>query len=169
MKRIPLFASLLICLGAAVHMPKNPPQLLTRTAHCLAIKNFLPQLPDQRRSFGYFLDEKSYPREKVIYVVNDAGPRQSKGWVFVVFLAEHGGQQHFNIQNNGRFVLSKDNFDGVSFVDPPLGGAWTQQHVAMAIRRIETQARFTVYNKDLLAATPSATCKSYTEDLRSHF
>lgn len=170
MKQTALAVSLLICLGATSPSPKHSPQLLTGAVHCLAVKNFLAQLPGQKRSFGYFLDEKSYPGEKVIYLVNYAAPARSNGWVFVVFLTEHDGQQHFNIQNNATFVLSKHNFDydGVSFVSPPLGGDWRQEHIAKAIRQIETRARFTFDSKDLLAATPSVTCESYTENLRSH-
>ncbi len=169
MKQTALVLPLLMWLGATGHTQKSPPQLLIRAAHCLAVKNFLPSIPTRNRSLGYFLDEKSYPQEKVIYVVNYVRPDKSNGWVFVVFLTEHDGQKLFNIQNNARFVLSKDEPIGVSFVDPPLGGTWTQQHIAMAIKRIETRARFTIDDKDLLAAVPSTTCESYTEHLRSQF
>lgn len=168
MKQAGLAISILICLGAA-HAHKKPPRLLTGAAHCLAIKNFLPSSPAERPSFGYFLDQKSYPGDRVIYVVNYAAPGRPNGWVFVIFLTEHDGRQNFNVQNNARFVLSKNEPIGVSFVDPPLGGTWTQQHIAMAIKRIEKRARFILTKKDLLAATPFTTCESYTENLRSHF
>jgi hypothetical protein len=150
---------------------QNPPPLLAGAAHCLAIKNFLPSISSASRSFGYFLDKKSYPHEKVIYVVNYAGPDKSNGWIFAVFLTERNGHQHFNIQNNATFVLSKRDLDGISFVGDgqPLGGRWTQQHIAMAIRRIENRPRFTISDKDLSVALASATCESYTEDSRLHF
>jgi hypothetical protein len=169
-KKAALALFLLIWLSATARAQRTPPSLLTRAAHCLAIKNFLPSTPNGSRTFGYFLDEKSYLHEKVIYVVNYAGHDKSNGSVFTVFLTEHDGWQHFNIQNNATFVLSKRDVDGVLFVGhgQPLGGTWTQQHIAMAIRRIETQPRFTLNDKDLSAAMPPVTCESYTEDLRSH-
>ena len=171
MNQTALALVLFIWLSAPAHARKGPPRLLVRSAHCLATKNFLTSIPTRRRSFGYFLDEKSYPHEKVVYVVNYARPDKSNGWVFAILLTKHDGQELFNIQNNASFVLSRHNYDydGVSFVSPPLGGTWTQQHMAMAIRRIETQPRFTLNDKDLLDALPSVTCESYAEDSRSHF
>ncbi|MFI5127031.1 MAG: hypothetical protein ACHQJX_09410 [Candidatus Acidiferrales bacterium] len=168
MRQIILALLSLISLSAIAHAQKAPPQLLIRAAHCLAVKNFLPSSRAASRTFGYFLDEKSYPGQKVVYVVNYREPARSNGWVFTIVLTEHDGHQHFNIQNNARFVLSKDEPIGVSFVDPPLGGTWTQQHIAMAIKRIETRARFTLDSKDLLAAS-SATCEAYTDPQASHF
>jgi hypothetical protein len=169
-KKAALPLSLLIWLSATVYAQNTPP-LLAGAAHCLTTKNFVPPSPSASRTFGYFLDEKSYPGQKAIYVVNYRQPARSNGWVFVVFVTEHDGQQHFNIQNNATFVLSKRDFDGISFVGTgqPLGGIWTQQHIAMAIRRIEKQPRFTLNDKDLSVALPSVTCESYTEDSRSHF
>jgi len=125
----------------------------------------------RNRSLGFFLDEKSYAREKVVYVVNYAGPDKSNGWVFAVFLTEHNGEQHFNIQNNATFVLSKREVDGISFVGSgqPLGGIWTQQHLEMAIKQIEARPRLILSDKNLSAALPSVTCESYAEDSRSRF
>lgn len=168
MKRTALALPLLICLSATAQTRNSPPQILIRATHCLAVKNFVPMAPTASRTFGYFLDEKSYPGQKVIYVVNYSAPVRSNGWVFVIWMTEHDGHQHFNIQNNAGFVLAEHNFDydGVSFVDPPLGGTWTQRHIAMAIKRIETRARFTLDDKDLSAAN-SATCEAYTDPQRS--
>ena len=163
MKNIKLAVSLLICLGTTVNAQEQPPQLLTRAAHCLAVMNFLPSSRVTRLSFGYLLDEKSYPGDKVIYLVNYAAPARSDGLVFAVFLTEHDGRQDFNIQNNASFVLPKDESYGVSFVDPPLGGTWTQEHLASAIKRIEKRTRFTISVKDLLAPDPSIRCESYTD------
>jgi hypothetical protein len=163
MRKIQLAISLLICLGATVHSQEQTPQLLFRAAQCLAVKNFLPSSKATRLTFGYLLDEKSYPGDKVIYLVNYAAPARSNGLVFAIFLMERDGRQEFNIQNNASFVLSKDDFDGVSFVDPPLGGTWTQEHLASAIKRIEKQQRFIIPVKDLYAADPSIRCESYTD------
>jgi hypothetical protein len=127
-RKINLAISLLICLSATARSrgQAQAPQLLVRAAHCLAVKDNFPSSKTKTLSFGYLLDEKSYPGEKVLYLVNYAAPTGSTGLVFAIFLTEHEGRQVFNIQNNASFVLSKDDRDGVSFVNPPLGGTWTQ-------------------------------------------
>lgn len=164
MRQITLALVSLISPSATAQAQKAAPQLLIRAVHCLTTKDFVPPSPPASRTFGYFVDEKSYPGQKVIYVVNYAGPDKLNGWVFAIVLTEHADQQHFNIQNNATFVLSKRDFDGISFVGDgqPLGGTWTQQHIAMAIKRIETGSRFTLDAKDLLAAN-SAACEAYTD------
>jgi hypothetical protein len=108
MRRIALAISLLICLCVTVHSQEQAPQLLTRAAHCLAVKDFLPSSRTKRLSFGYDLDEKSYPGEKVLYLVQYAAPARSNVLVFAIYLTEHDGRQNFNIQNNGSFAQSKD-------------------------------------------------------------
>ena len=92
-----------------------------------------------------------------------AAPARSNGSVFAVFLTTNGGREDFYIQNNASFVLSKQEPIGVSFVNPPLGGTWTQEHLASAIKRIEKQPRFTISVEKLLAVDSSATCESYTD------
>jgi hypothetical protein len=163
MKKIMLAIPLLFCLNSTVRQQGQMPQLLFRAAQCLAVKHFLPSSKATRLTFGYLLDEKSYPGDKVVYVVNYAAPAGSSGLVFAIFLTEHEGLQDFNVQNNASFVLSKDELGGVAFVNPPLGGTWTQEHLASAIKRIEKQPRFTISVKDLSAADASIRCESYTD------
>jgi hypothetical protein len=165
-KKINHAIALLICVGAAAASQEQTPQLLFRAAHCLAVKDFLPPRAT-KLSFGYLLDENSYPGVKEVYLVNYSAPTRSNGLVFAVVLTEHDGRQNFNIQNNASFVLSKDEPIGVSFKNPPLGGTWTQQHLALAIKRIETQPRFAIPAKDLLATPPLTDCESYTDQLGS--
>ena len=163
MKKIGLTISLLICLNTTIRAQEQPPQLLIRAAHCLSIKNFLPSSRATGLSFGYFLDEKSYPGEKVLYLVKFAGPARLNGLIFAIFLTERDGRQSFDIQNNARFVLSNAGSGSISFVDPPLGGTWTQEHLMSAIKQIEKQPRFTLSAKDLLSAIPFISCGSYTD------
>jgi hypothetical protein len=163
MKKITLAMSLLFWLGATVYSQEQTPRLLLHAAQCLEVKQFLPSSKATKLTFGYFLDEKSYSPDRVIYLVNYAAPARSNGLVFAVFLTEHDGHQVFNIQNNASFVLSKNEPIGVSFVNPPLGGTWTQEHLASAIKEIEKQPRFALSAKDLLAADASLVCESYTD------
>jgi hypothetical protein len=162
-KKITLAISLLFCWGATAYSQEQVPQLLLHAAQCLEAKQFLPSSKATTLTFGCFLDEKSYPGDRVIYVVKYAAPARSNGLVFAIFLTESDGHQAFNIQNNASFVLSKDEPIGVSFVTPPLGGTWTQEHLASAIKEIEKQPRFALSAKDLSAADASVVCEAYTD------
>jgi hypothetical protein len=164
--KIILVIPLLICLAATARSQDQPPQLLLRAAQCLEAKKFLPPSNSTKLKFGYFLDEKSYPNDKVVYVVNYPTPARSKGLVFAVFLSEKDGNQNFNVQNNASFVFSKSEPSGVSFENPPLGGTWTQEHLASAIKQIEKQPRFTIPVKALSSVDTSASCESYTDPQR---
>jgi hypothetical protein len=163
MKKITLAISLLFGLVATVYAQEQTPQLLLHAAQCLEAKKFLSSSEETKLTFGYFLDEKSYPGDRVVYVVKYAAPTRSDGLAFSIFLTEHAGHQAFNIQNNASFVLSKDDPSGVSFVNPPLGGTWTQEHLASAIKEIEKQPRLALSVKDLIAADPSLVCEAYTD------
>lgn len=163
MKKFALIVSLLACFGATSQAQQDAPRLLFRAAHCLAVKHFLGPSSTGKLTFGYFLDEKSYPGDKVIYVVEFAAPTRSNGMVFAVFLSTKDGHESFNIQNNAGFVLSKREPIGVSFVTPPLGGDWTQEHLASAIREIEKHPRFTISATDLHSVDSSVSCEAYTD------
>ncbi len=153
----------LICLCCAGHAQAPGRLFLHRAAECLAAKGFLPQTKATKLTFGYVLDEKSYPGKKMLYVVDYPDPSRPDRLVFTIFLTERDGYQNFNIQNNAHFTVSKDADEGVSFVSPPLGGTWTREHLVSAIKKIEKQPRVTLPRKDLLAVDSSVTCEAYTD------
>ena len=163
MKTVGLAGLLLLSFSGAACLQERPPSMLRHAAHCLAVKSMIAPSKAVALTFRYFLDEDSYPGEKVLYVVNYAAPRRSDGFVFTVVLAKENGHTVFNIQNNATFVLSKDDIHGVTFVDPPLGGEWTQERLAAAIERIEKRPRFRIPVKDSLAVDSSIHCESYTD------
>ena len=163
MKRMILIVFLLSFYASTTRPQEQPSQLIVHAGHCLVVKGFLPSSRAKTLSFGYFLDEKSYPGNKVLYVVNFAAPTRSNGLVFAIFLSQDGDHQVFNIQNNASFVLSKEDVHGVSFVDPPLGGTWTQERLASAIDHIEKQPRLAIPVRDFLAVDASCSCDSYTD------
>lgn len=154
---------LLSCLGTTTRAQDEPPKLLVNAAQCLAAKNHLPRSKARTLSLGFLVDVDSYQGEKVLYVVDYMGRGRSKGMVFAIFLAQQSGRQVFNIQNNAKFVRSKDDMEGVNFVEPPLGGTWTQEHLVSAIKQIERQPNFTVSVKELLAPSPLIQCESYAD------
>jgi hypothetical protein len=142
---------------------KQTPSLLIGAARCLAVKDYLPSSRVRSLSFGFLLDEKSYPGEKVLYVVNYKSPARSNGLVFAIFVTEHEGSKVFDIQNNASFVLSNSDPSGVDFVTPPLGGTWTQERLTSAIMQIEKQPRFSISVQDLSTLDPAIRCESYTD------
>ena len=119
MRKITLAISLLFGLSATVYSQEQTPQLLLHAAQCLEAKQFLPSSKATKLTLGYFLDEKSYPGTKEMYVVIYAAPARSNGLVFAIVLTQRGDREVFDIQNNASFVLSKDEPIGVSFVTPP--------------------------------------------------
>jgi hypothetical protein len=163
MKKTSLAVLLLTCLSATLRSQEQAPQLLIRAVHCLAVKNNFPSSKATALSFGYLVDEKSYPGEKVLYIVNYAPPAHSNGLAFTIFLTQRDDYQVFDVQNSASFVLSRNGIDGVSFTNPPLGGTWTQEHLASAIKRIEKEPRFSISLKELSVAEPSIRCESYTD------
>ena len=154
------------CLGCAANAQSDGAALVHRAAHCLTTKGFLANTRAKELAFGYFLDTKSYPDKTMLYIVNYSSHSRPDGFVFTIFLSEHDGRQNFNIQNNARFALSKDGDGGVSFVTPPLGGTWTQEHLISAIKEIEKQPRLAISVKNLPIIDSSFSCEAYTDSSR---
>ncbi len=159
-------------LSPAVCAQEQSPELLREAAHCLATeKNDWLDLENSKPtvlSLGYVVDTKSYPGEEVLYVLDYIGGGRTEGLVFTIFLRRQDRRRIFDIQNNAKFVRSnKENADfrkeGVSFVEPPLWGIWTQQHIARAIRQIERQPRFQLRVKELLRPSDLTECESYAD------
>ncbi|HWR13712.1 MAG TPA: hypothetical protein VN577_02720 [Terriglobales bacterium] len=138
----------------------KPPTLLVHAAQCLLTKDFAALPKAKALDFGFVLDTKSYPGQKMLYVVNYTGPDRSNGMIFTLFLERRQRRQVFNIQNNGTFVRSKK---GVDFTNSPLGGIWTQEHLVSAIKQIEQGSRYTIPVKDLRAPAVEIECASYAD------
>jgi hypothetical protein len=164
----PLALLLVLWLDATAQAKETPP-LLLHTAQCLSAKQFLDPSRAKSVTLGFLLDDKSYSGDKVVFVVSYATPTSSNGWVFAVFLTERGASQTFDIQNNARFVLSRQDPSGVSFPPggDPLGGHWTQQRLTDAIKQIERQPRFTIPAGTLSHSDASVHCEAYTDPQRS--
>lgn len=153
---------IVLCCASLACLGQQPPLALLHAAQCLSAKGFLPRLKTTAPSFGFITDTNSYPGDTVLYVV-EFGSRSSEGWVFAVFQRTTRGREVFDVQNNARFVLTKTGNEGIDFVDPPLGGEWTQQQLIDAIKRIEKQPRFKIALKDLRSASAEMQCRWYTD------
>lgn len=164
---------LLLMLGVSfpVFGQNAPPKFLLGATHCLLTGNWLSPGKSKAASLdlGYFLDTTSYPGQKALYVVSYIGHSRAEGFVYTVFLEREKARQVFNIQNNAKFVRSyKEGAafrkEGVNFVEDPLWGIWTQEHIARAIQRIGDQPTFSVTIKNILQAGSRSECRSYVDD-----
>ncbi len=88
---------------------------------------------------------------------------RSDGLVFAILVTQKDGRQVYDIQNNAKSIRSKDAEEGIDFVEPPLGGTWTQQHLVTAIKSIERLRIITVPASDLLRPALGTVCVSYTD------
>lgn len=160
-----ILLGLAICLSstAQAQAQESKVVLLNHAAHCLASKGFLAQTKAKKLTFGYLLDEKSYPDARMLYVVNYLDSSGPDGYVFTIFMIERQGRRRFNIQNNAVFAVSTHGRHEVSFVDPPLGGSCTREHLISAIQQIEKQPRFTISAEDLLEIDSAISCEAYTD------
>lgn len=157
---------LLAGLTTALFAQEQTPKLLLSGAHCLAVgKQDWLGLADSSPptlTLGYLFDTKSYPGEKVLFVVEYSDTAKHSGKVFTIFVRERSGHQVFDIQNNAKFTNSKKGINGIGFTEPPLGGTGTQEDLVAAIKRVERLPSFTVRVKDLLTSS-AAQCISYAD------
>ena len=89
------------------------------------------------------------------------GSGRAKGEMFDVVYQQKDRKTIFDVQNNGSFVRSGNKID---FVDPPLGGVWTQAHLMRAIKRAGLRPEVLFDVKELSATFPNVTCKPYVSD-----
>jgi hypothetical protein len=159
-------ALILLCLGFSSaarpqYQSDQSQTLLRQAAHCLATSG-----PDSKKllkgkskvlSFGYYLDPTSYPGEEALYLVSYEG---SKGLAFIFFVGEKDRHRVFRLENNASFVRKKK---GIEFIEPPLGGIWTQEHLEAAIEHIEQEPKMELSIKDLREKFPDVRCESYSD------
>jgi hypothetical protein len=118
---------------------------------------FLPGSPKQIH-VGSYLDTTSYPGDQALYVVDYTGSNWSRGLVFVFFLRFKEGKQILRVENNATFVRKRSR---IEFVETPLGGIWTQQHLEAAIDRIESSPKTTFGVPELKRNKANVGCESY--------
>ena len=143
------------------------PPLLTRAIYCLTNKGFL-EARKQPAMADYLLTTKWYPGDKALYVVVYSNPQRTAGSVFTIFITGTDTHPIFNIQNNGKFVRSSKasaafRKEGVDFVEEPLWGIWTQEHLAMAIQEIGRHKAFEIRTSEVLTRPDLPRCESYAD------
>jgi hypothetical protein len=137
------------------------PEVVLQASQCLQAKRFIESSPSTKNLlFGYFLDSISYPGKDVAYITQYTNPDRSRGFVYTVFYSDQNGHTNFDIQNNARFIRRKNSID---FVDPPLGGTWTQQHLMEGIEHAAKKPAVSIRVKSLTIAPGTGECRSYAD------
>ena len=165
MLKLSVLFPLILWSGLAAHSQNNSSELLRGASHCLVVEDtdWLSVQKSHAKSVrvGYVIDTLSYPGTNTIYVVVYANSDRSSGKIFDLTYQQKGGKTIFDVQNNGSFVRLGNKID---FVDPPLGGVWTQAHLMRAITRAGLRPEVLFDVKELSVSFPSVTCKSYVGD-----
>ncbi|MHB1937837.1 MAG: hypothetical protein ACYCOR_14790 [Acidobacteriaceae bacterium] len=160
------FAALLLLgwLSGAVYAQQQAPPVLAHAAACLASKNQLPISGTTALSLGYWIDAKSYPGKKVLYVAATSGSNHFAGKVFSIFYSEWRHHETFDIQNGTTFVQLDHGKGAISFVVPPIGGEDSEGSFISAIQQLDGQPRFTVTGAEISGPMKHTTCKSFTDN-----
>lgn len=139
---------------------EGPPKILSEAAHCLVKDDWLAPADSKKGNLtlGYLTDTKTYPGEKVLFVVAFTGRR--KGRIFELTATEHGGQDSLRVENNGKF---KESPSEINFVEELLGGVWTHAYLESAIRQIDSSPRFVISIKELRDGYRDVQCSSYLD------
>jgi hypothetical protein len=101
-----------------------------------------------------------YDDGRPVYVVSYTTANRNHGYIFDIALKTEGTSTIFTLQNNARFVRSGQNVD---FIDPPLGGTWTQEHLVSAVNQLSKQATSSFQMRNVKTLNTSVSCKSYAD------
>lgn len=159
-----VFAVLLVftfCAGAL--RADEPPKLLVDAAQCLATsKEDWLQLGHRKPSdleMGMVTDDKAYPGEHMVYVVDFSSPLHTGGVVSAFLVDGKEPNLRLRLQFSVQFVQSDGGASTVSLVNPPFGGIGTQEHVIQAIHKIGFQT-WTIPVQSLVTKPNAAACES---------
>ena len=94
-----VWLGVLVSLTCAASTQNGGAVLATRALHCLATKSFLPHSKAATIAFGYFLDTKSWPDRRMLYVVIYPNRSKRGGFVYTLFIRGREGKEVFDIQN----------------------------------------------------------------------
>jgi hypothetical protein len=139
-------------------------RLFLTASHCLATeRNWLPVRDSTASAFeaAYIIDTKSDPGVDHIYVVVYTNKEHSKGKAFDLRYKVSAGKTTMDLQNNAGFAISRGH---VVFSEPPLGGTWTQTHLASAIMQAGKRVATVLDPSQVSPPSPDVKCESYVSN-----
>jgi hypothetical protein len=158
-------ALVLFCLslGCAARSQDQSSTVLRQAGHCLVEGPDAKKLLRHDRkvlNLGYYVDNQAYPGEETLYVVDYEENNLAKGMAFVFFVGDKNARRVYRLENNASFVRKKR---GIEFLEPPLGGVWTEEHLQSAIEHINQQPTIEFKVKELREKFPDVRCESYSD------
>jgi hypothetical protein len=149
----------ILCLGLEVARAQATPNI-EQVMHCIKTVDggWLTSPLEEAKSLevGTRYDRRSWERENHVVVAVFQTP--VKGQVFDLTEERKGPKRIYTIENNGSFLIKRGEID---FVDPPLGGVWTQENLEGNIRKIKAGAKKRVAVSTSSRSFPNVSCKSY--------
>jgi hypothetical protein len=163
---LPRFLTAFLLLACSAPLgaqePGPPPALLLDAAHCLATApGDLLHLGPKEASIelGYVDDEKSYPGQDSLVVIQYTVPTHTRGTAFRVMAEKKSRHPTIGILYSVGFRQSDDGSQQVHLLDSPLGGIGAQDEILAAIHRIGFHT-FSIPAPALLAPSNSARCEA---------
>jgi hypothetical protein len=158
-------APILLCLslGTVASPQEQSSTVLRQAGHCLVEGPDAKKLLRHDRkvlNLGYYVDTQAYPGEQTVYVVDYEENNPNKGMAFVFFVGDKNARRVYRLENNASFVRKKK---GIEFLEPPLGGVWTEEHLQTAIEHINQQPTIEFKVKELKEKFPDVRCESYSD------
>jgi hypothetical protein len=152
-----------LSLGAIASPEDQSSTLLRQAAHCLVegpdAKKLMHHKP-KVLSLGSYLDTTAYPGEDALYVVTYEDSNPLRGLAFVFFVRQKDRHRIFRAENNATFVRKKK---GIEFLEAPLGGVWTQEHMEAAIEHVELEPKVEFDVKELREKSADVRCESFSD------
>jgi len=137
--------------------------LVRQAAHCLVEGSEAKKLMRHKPkvlSLGSYLDTTAYPGEEALYVVGYEDSNPVRGLAFVFFVRGQDRRRIFRAENSASFVRKKK---GIEFLEPPVGGVWTEEHMEAAIEHIEAAPKLDFEVKDLREKSSEVRCESFSD------
>lgn len=155
---------LILSVNGAVHSQDSNPKLLRDALHCLVSSKRdwlgLQKSGEKVLEVSYVIDRRSDPGVAHLYVVVYTDAKHSKGLAFDLLFMVKGGSTVLDIQNNASFEISHKE---ITFVNPPLGGTWTETQLMSAIGRAGKRSSRKFIVDDLSLPSHDVTCKCYAD------
>ena|SRR5437763_1681986 len=156
------FYLLVLLLLSKVAFAQNPATLM-RAMHCIKSgdRDWLSSPLSEQNTLrvGFIRDTTSYPGERHLVVA--VYQSISDGQVFDLREESNGKKHLLTIENNGKFSITGKG--KIKFVDPPLGGVWTQQFLEASIIKIQRSPKSSLGVSRLKEEFPDVACRSYAQ------
>ncbi|PSH03021.1 MAG: hypothetical protein CXZ00_14360 [Acidobacteria bacterium] len=165
MKRHFAFLLLLASLTATVRAQDKAPVALFEAAQCLATGKveWVNVESVKVLQLSYLADNQKIAGSKYIYVVVYITPKRDQGKIFDIRYWDDSHQRVYSVENNATFAITPK---GITFPEPPLGGAFIQNQFTNVIQQIlRRRKRYELEVKSLLKPSSHIRCETNVEDL----